>query len=376
MHVHVLVDGLGWRIAGDHPAFAFLDGARGPLDTVLGFSSTAIPTILTGRMPQDHGVWNLFQLREEGGDFPLFKALGPFASLVDRSRIARRLLLEANRLFTGFQGYYETYRVPASLLGRLAISERANLYRPGGTGRCPSIFDFWEEHRTPWVSASWRDGPRTDEGVLAVARRRIEERSPERVFVYLAGYDAWGHGHADDRPAMLREAGRIGTLLAEFLAWCRRRSPDTRMDVFSDHGMVPLAGTVDLGARLREGAPDRGEPAPWTVLLDATMARFWWHRPGAAERARALLEGKPGHFLSTAEIRDHALDLPPSYGQAIWLADPGIQIVPSHMSPVPLPGMHGFAPDHPDMLASFLSTRAPSPLPRAIWELFPLFHDT
>lgn len=373
MQVHVLVDGLGWNIAVDHPDFQFLGGDRGPLDTILGFSSSAIPTILTGRMPQEHGVWNLFQLKEEGGDFPLFRAMGPFAPLLDRSRIARRIVLEANRLVTGFRGYYQTYRVPSALLGRLAISERENLYQPGGTGRSPSVFDRWQERGDRWISASWRDGAKTDDEVIALACRKIEAENPDRVFVYLAGFDAWGHRHANDRDAMMRESGRIANLLQRFLSWCRAHRPDTQMDVFSDHGMVPLAGTVDLGALLGRGMRDHYGSAPWTVLLDATMARFWWHEPGASERARHLLADAPGHFLSMEEIRRHAIALPECYGQDIWLADPGIQIVPSHMSPVPLPGMHGFAPDHPDMLASFLSTRRRSRVPKAIWEIFPTF---
>jgi hypothetical protein len=373
VQIHVLVDGLGWTIAAEHRDFAFLDGDRGPLDTILGFSSSAIPTILTGRMPQDHGVWNLFQLREEGGDFPLFRTLGPFAGLVDGSRIVRRALLEANRLWTGFRGYYQTYRVPAKLLGRLAISERENLYQPGGTGRCPSVFDLWQSRGDRWISASWRDGVKTDDQVLDVARRKIAMEAPERVFVYLAGFDAWGHRHADDRGAMVRESGRIAGLLRDFLSWCRARSPGSEMDVFSDHGMVPLAGTVDLQALLEPAhAGSDGLPG-WTVLLDATMARFWWRDPDASRRARGALEGAPGHFLSKREVREHAIALPESYGHDIWLADPGIQIVPSHMSPVALPGMHGFAPDHPDMIASFLSTRRRDSIPRAIWQVFPTF---
>lgn len=368
MDIHILVDGLGWEVSRDLAAFDFLDGARRPLETILGFSSAAIPTILTGRMPEGHGAWNLFQLDPERTDFPLLAKLGGLCPLVDRSRIARKLVLEANRLWTGFKGYYQAYEVPAGLLSRMRICERGNLYQAQGEGPQENVFDGWNRAGESWISASWRDGVKTDEQVLAVARSKIARSHPRRVFVYLAGYDAFGHHNAGNPPAMRREAGRIAGLLREFLAHCRRLEPDSNMSVFSDHGMLPLEGTVDLRdalSRLR-GGKDR-----WTVVLDATMARFWWH--GDAKTCRLEVEdalrGLPGHFLTDFEQAFHQIRFGGAYGEAIWLADPGIQIVPSHMASVPLGGMHGYDPSHPSMKASFLSTRPSDMAPEAIWEI-------
>lgn len=374
MRLHVLVDGLGWEIARDLPEFRFLEGPRSALETVLGFSSSAIPTILTGKMPEQHGIWNLYRYQPEATDFPLFRALGPLAGVLDRSRVLRKLALTANRLWTGFDGYYQAYEVPAGMLGSLAISERANLYAPGGTGDSPSVFDHWEGRGESWISASWRDGAHTDEAVLEVARRKIRRTRPDEVFVYLAGYDAFGHRHAGNRPAMEREAGRIARMLESLLDWCRGLDPSTSMDVFSDHGMLPLLGRTDLRPALARAGRVAGADA-WTCLLDATMARFWWHRPEAESAVAAAFEGLPGHFLSESELRRHGLRFRGGYGDTIWLADPGVQIVPSHMAGVPLGGMHGYDPSHPLMKASFLTTRDCSRVPGAIWEIFPTLVD-
>jgi hypothetical protein len=43
------------------------------------------------------------------------------------------------------------------------------------------------------------------------------------------------------------------------------------------------------------------------------------------------------------------------FGETILLMDPGVQIEPCDMGRKALPGMHGFAPEHPDSLASFLA---------------------
>jgi predicted AlkP superfamily pyrophosphatase or phosphodiesterase len=370
MRIHVLVDGLGWEIAKDLPAFDFLKGERNGLETVLGFSSTAIPTILTGRMPEEHGIWNLFRYDPNHSDFPLFKRLGRYAGFVDRSRILRKTLLEANRLSTGFEGYYQAYEIPSALLGSLSISERKNLYQPGGTGNCPSVFDRWKETGRNWISASWRDGGKTDAQVLAIARAKFVRQLPESVFIYLAGFDAFGHRNATDESAMKSEATRIAGMLLDFLNFCRRYNACAQMDVFSDHGMVPLEGTIDLPSLLVPVRKRLGN-TPWIEVFDATMARFWWKDVRSEYMVRDAIEGRNGHFLSDEELETHRVRFNWQYGDSIWLADPGFQIVPSHMAKVPLGGMHGYDPKTPHMRASFLSTRDRIQPPQAIWELLP-----
>ena len=60
LQIVALIDALGWEYVRER---TFLDDVlpyRTPLQTVLGFSSGAIPTILTGLMPERHGHWNPF----------------------------------------------------------------------------------------------------------------------------------------------------------------------------------------------------------------------------------------------------------------------------------------------------------------------------
>ena len=69
IHVFVLIDAFGWEIA---QRLGFLSDElpyRAPLKTVLGYSSGAIPTMLTGRSPAEHGHWNLFYYDPEGSPF-------------------------------------------------------------------------------------------------------------------------------------------------------------------------------------------------------------------------------------------------------------------------------------------------------------------
>src|SRR5262249_56163159 len=60
LSIYVLVDALGWEIIRDRPFLDDLLEERRWLQTILGYSSGAIPTILSGRLPSQHGHWNLF----------------------------------------------------------------------------------------------------------------------------------------------------------------------------------------------------------------------------------------------------------------------------------------------------------------------------
>ena len=67
----------------------------------------------------------------------------------------------------------------------------------------------------------------------------------------------------------------------------------------------------------------------------------------------------PGHFLSKDEeikygiYRDDRM-----FGDAIFLLDAGIQIVPSDMGDKPLNGMHGFVPEDEHSFAVILSNES------------------
>ena len=60
LRMFVLIDALGWTYVEDSRFLADLLPYRTPLRTFLGYSSGAVPSILTGVPPARHGHWNLF----------------------------------------------------------------------------------------------------------------------------------------------------------------------------------------------------------------------------------------------------------------------------------------------------------------------------
>ena len=94
IHIFVLIDALGWALVEDRDFLADLLPHRRPLRTILGYSSGAIPTILTGRPPVEHGHWNLFYYDPARSPFAWLRRLAFLPDRVLNHRVTRRILKE------------------------------------------------------------------------------------------------------------------------------------------------------------------------------------------------------------------------------------------------------------------------------------------
>ncbi|MBV9182160.1 MAG: hypothetical protein JO356_12690, partial [Acidobacteria bacterium] len=136
----VLIDALGWKIIEDRP---FLNGTlafRQPLETVLGFSSGAVPSLLTGRRPSQHGHWNLFYYDPQGSPFAWLRGLQHFPPKLVNHRVSQKLIKEAGKRLFHMGPQFECYVQP-TLMPWFNWVERRSIYEPGGISGAPSIFD-------------------------------------------------------------------------------------------------------------------------------------------------------------------------------------------------------------------------------------------
>lgn len=121
--------------------------------------------------------------------------------------------------------------------------------------------------------------------------------------------------------------------------------------------MTPLVKTVDLQAAVAATGLVFGRD--YGACCDATLYRVTY----LADRARRLIPAAlapfaaDGRWLTEAEER--ALGIwraDRAFGDAIFLVNPGVQIVPSDMGLKPLGGMHGYDPADEHSRAAILST--------------------
>lgn len=358
--VVLLVDALGWELATATPGFAAGLDSRRRLETILGFSSGALPTLFTGRAPAEHGRWLMY--RRRSGDSP-FAGFEWLRFLPERVRQGGRLSRRLTRLVAGrgVRGYFHLYEVPRALLARFDLPERADVFAPGGLP-VDSLWDSLARRGVSWRGWNWRT-PEAEN--FAALERCVAEGDERLLFCYTADLDALLH-HEGSRGAGVRaRLERYDALLARLTAAARARGEALGIYLLSDHGMVDVTGTLDVAGALAE-LPFRW-PQDYLVFLDSTMARFWWSGDAARRAVHERLDRLGGgRWLDRAALARAGAPGDADWGDEVFLVDPGRLIVPSFMGRSPLAAMHGYDPAHPDMAALLWSNR---PIPDGVRRL-------
>ncbi|MFH0777906.1 MAG: alkaline phosphatase family protein [Candidatus Eisenbacteria bacterium] len=369
--IFVLVDALGWELAREHEFLSDLLRFRAPVDTVLGFSSAAIPTILSGQMPEVHGHWCLFRKARGVSCFTWSVPLLLLPRRVRESRRTRAVVSWFTRRTYGISGYFCLYEIPLSVLHRLDYVERRDLWREGALRPCPNIFDWLSSRSIPFHSSGWRgsDERRVEAAIDAVTRRPLEA-----CFLYMCELDATLHTHGvrsvEAKQAVTAASVRIRKLLAR----AERLYSQVELFVFSDHGMTPVVASHDVQADLRERLlPKHGG----LVFLDSTMARFWARKVEKRSRIEeALASLEYGRVLPEEEKSELGLDFGGrEYGDVVFLMNPGHMIVPSFVGKTAPRAMHGFHPSDVWSRACFLSSGEVASPPRHIKDIFSVFRS-
>ena len=353
----LLVDALGWELAARTPGFAAMLPHRRRLETILGFSSGALPTLFTGRLPCEHGRWLMYRRASAGGGsaglpFRGFRAL---ALLPPRLRRSWRLTVHLTRLVArrGVRGYFSLYEVPRELLAEFDLAEREDIFAPGGLPG-GSLWDAPGRLGLAWRGWNWR----TPESESLEAVERALAAGPEDVlFCYTAELDAVLHREGARGAGVREYLARYDAWLSRVLGAAERRGEELWLYLLSDHGMVEVHGTVDVMGALRRLSCRW--PRDYVPFFDSTMARFWWRSTAARDEVRAGLAGlRGGRWLGDPDLeRAGALFPGRDYGEDVFLLDPGMLMVPSFMGSRPLAAMHGYDAAHPDMAALLLANR-------------------
>jgi hypothetical protein len=371
VQIFVLIDALGWPFVEARDFLSDLLPHRRPLRTVLGYSSGAIPTILTGRLPAEHGHWNLFYYDPARSPFGWLKHLAFLPDRLLNHRVTRRLLTELGRRVLGLGPLFEVC-VSTRLLPWFNWTEKRNIYAPGGIAGGPSIFDELARQQVPHRVYSYHRF--TDAETLRQAVQDLQQGRTGFFFLYLSEMDRFLHGHCKADAAFERQLDSYAERLRAVFETARAVDPDASLTVLSDHGMTPVHQTYNLVAEIERLGLTM--PADYLAVYDSTMARFWFFsgrgRQAITERLGSV---SCGRILGDDELRDLGILFPDGrYGELIFLLEPGWLIGGSDFSgPGWTPaGMHGYHPDDRHSDAILLSNRQPAPEVRTIADVYPL----
>ena len=366
--VFVFVDSLGWKQVERYDFLRDLLPNRRRIEMQFGYSCTAIPTILTGQPPSVHGHLAFYDWAPEKSPFRAMRWIAPFfrpASFWRRGRVRNVLSRLVKRLY-GFTGYFQLYGIDLKRLPKMDYCEKKNMFRPGGLAPVPNLADTWEKQGMRWLVSDWRT---PDDDNFRDATARLARGELDRAFIYSGAFDALQHDHVGRDETLRSEVDRYAERIRALHAALVSAGRPFELTVFSDHGMTPLRGTVDAPAALEKTGLVWGRD--YASAIDSTMARFWWLAAGAREKAKAAFASFPGHWLSREEMEKHGIWREDrKFGDAIFLADAGVQFCPSDMGVKPLAGMHGFDPADEDSQAAWLSTATPPDSLRRIRDVF------
>ena len=358
LHIFVLIDALGWRyIDGTSFLEEELD-YRKPLRTILGFSSGAIPTILTGVPPSKNGHWNLFYYDPAGSPFRWMRWLNFLPDGILDHRVTRKLVKELGRRALGLGPMFECHVSPR-LMPWFNFIERKCIYKPNSITGSPSIFDRLVAAGVPYRSYSYHSA--SDQEILAQAKKDIAAQEAPFFFLYLSEMDAFLHAHCKEPEEIRAKLAWYQNELRDLVEEARQIDPETKVTIFSDHGMTPVQQHFDLVAEIK--ATKFRMPQDYLAVYDSTMARFWFFN----EECRSEIESKlvgcaAGRILKEQELMDFGVHFPDHrYGELIFLLNPGCMIAKSDFngkgwSPV---GMHGYHPNDSYSDGVFLANYLP-----------------
>jgi Type I phosphodiesterase / nucleotide pyrophosphatase len=358
LQIVVLIDGLGWQILEGREFLSDLLPYRMPLRTVLGYSSGAIPTILTGRPPAEHGHWNLVYRDPEGSPFRWLRHFQFVPNVVLDHRVTRKLLKEVGRRVLGLGPLFECC-VSLRVLSQFNWVEKRNIYERGAIAARPSIFDQLAEAGVPYRAYSYHQW--TDAEILEKATHDVRRREAAFFFVYLSELDRYLHAHVTADALVARQLAWYADGLRDLFRAARRVEAKARFTVVSDHGMTPVERHYDMVGRIESLGLTM--PVDYLAVYDSTMARFWFaHERARREIVECLAGVTCGCIVSDEELARLGILFPDRrYGELVFLLEPGWLFSRSGFNghgwkPA---GMHGYHPDDRHSDAIYLASHRP-----------------
>ncbi|NLZ63511.1 MAG: alkaline phosphatase family protein [Lentisphaerae bacterium] len=372
IEIVVFIDALGWEIAQKHSFLQQELPFRQRIEMQFGYSCTALPTILSGCRPNEHGHLCLFYYDPVNSPFKALRYLHWLLrprSFWNRGRV-RNILSRIIRRLYRYDGYFQLYQMPLDRIGMMNYCEKQDIFAPKGLSPLPNLQDTLMQSRLKYHLSDWRASEQEN---IAAAAAAIQSEEADFLFIYLAGLDSLLHEKIGEPELIQEKLQFYEQQLRHLLQLAQEHADSFSLTVISDHGMTPLRGTADIKGAVEELGLRFG--VDYAACYDATMFRVYFLTDAAREiiMNRVTSQNFPGHWLSQEEKQRYGIETgsgQPNYGDEIFLLAPGVQIVPSDMGDKPLPGMHGFAPEDQDSAAVLLST---DPLPEDIREVADLF---
>jgi predicted AlkP superfamily pyrophosphatase or phosphodiesterase len=354
----IFIDACGWEIVRNDPFVRDLAPNRKRLESVFGYSSACVPSILSGRWPVDHRNWSYFVYDPKRSPFKPLRPLRWVPERIGSRRIFRRWLSRFIKARLKFRGYFDLYNIPFKYISLFDFTEKKSPLQPGGMNRGPNIFDYLEQRGTSYHVSSPQ---KSEEANLACLLRDIQAEAIDFAFAYWPELDGLLHRVGNDSSEIPHKLRSYEPWIAQLMESARRHYEEVRLYVFSDHGMANCDELLDLKSSI-EALPLRFA-RDYVAVYDSTMARFWFFNEQARRQiTQSLQQVSKGRIVPDSELEQLRTLFPDRYfGELIFLVREGVLIVPSHMGARPIRAMHGYHPSEKHSYALLCTNQAEIP---------------
>ncbi|MCK4538576.1 MAG: alkaline phosphatase family protein [Candidatus Krumholzibacteria bacterium] len=365
--VLIIIDALGFELVSRH-AFrpeGLSDAVR--LETVPGFSQSALTSIMTGINPDEHELWMMYSFADDDGPFRFIRSV---PGMSDTSRLwVRRLVNWKLRRLDGVSAYYNLYDVPGTVLPYLDLPARKRLFAPESVRGRSTILDRAIESG---INVKVWDYETPEDKAFDELNVALKEEGNGFYLLYTAGLDA-----------VMHMTGTGSTETKEKLEWYRKRiegllckQNGLMLAVMGDHGMCDVTAHIDLVPEI-EDAGFR-IPDDYIPFFDSTMARFRINDLHAGDKIREILcRSDRGRILKEDELVMMGIKFSDGrFGDIIFQLDAGNIIVPSYMGKTPVAAMHGYHPAEESMFSALFTNRDVAFSGSKITDVAPFFIKT
>lgn len=347
-----MLDAYGWEIYKKYPILSnFLSASR--LESVFGYTSACLPSILSGRYPQETLNWCYFYADAEHSPFRELEPLKYLPDCVTSRRKFRILLSRVVKKKLGLEGYFDLYNIPLKSIGEWDFSEKRSPLKPGGMNQGRSIID---ELRESGIRYFISDPEASEFSNFENLRSSIRGRQLDFAFCYWPGLDGLMHVVGNSHPDIKTRMTSYERWILELMDEAYKAGYKPVVHVFSDHGMANLKGTIHPDTLL-EPIKKQG---PVLSVVDSTMMRLYFRSNDSAQRKSTedFLNTNPyGRVIGDAELQRLGTFFPDyKFGETIFLLDEGYQFEPSDMGTRAMKGMHGYHPSEKQSYATLLSS--------------------
>lgn len=354
----IFIDACGWEIIKDDPFCNTLATNRRRLDSVFGYSSACVPSILSGRWPDEHRNWCYFVYAPEHSPFKVLKSLQWLPKAITSRRIVRRWLSKLVKWQLKFRGYFDLYNIPFRYISLFDFTEKKSPLLRHGMNRGTNISDFLAESG---IAHHISDPNQTETENFDAMLADVQTGRIDFGFVYAAELDGLLHREGNQSQEISPKLRSYEKRIRQLMDAAKEQYEEVRLYVFSDHGMANCDQLLDLKARIEVLPLEFGKD--YAVVYDSTMARYWFFNERArflvAETLRTIPEGS---IITDVELeRLHCLFPDRYFGELIFLMREGVLIVPSHMGERPIRAMHGYHPEEKHSYAALLTNQPEIP---------------